>query len=62
MQGLPGIPGRDGERGPPGPILSSDNGLNEEEIRNICAAVVEGISEKRNPEMEIVNEISFQNN
>lgn len=46
-QGLPGIPGRDGERGlpgPPGPILSSgsDHGLNEEEIRNICAGVLAG--------------------
>lgn len=44
---MPGLPGRDGERGPigpAGPVLSvgNDNGLNEEEIRNICAAVVAG--------------------
>lgn len=44
--GLPGLPGADGERGPmgpPGPILSgdNDNGLNEDDIRNICAVVVE---------------------
>ena len=47
-QGLPGLPGADGERGPmgpPGPILSgdNDNGLNEDDIRNICAVVVEGL-------------------
>lgn len=44
---MPGLPGRDGERGPvglPGPTLSvgNDVGLDEEEIRNICAAVVAG--------------------
>ncbi|KAG4079601.1 hypothetical protein HA402_001789 [Bradysia odoriphaga] len=43
--GLPGLPGRDGERGPigpPGPVLSdgNGNGLNEDDIRNICAVVV----------------------
>ena len=48
LQGLPGIPGRDGERGlpgAPGPILRSenDNGPNDDEIRNICAAIVAGI-------------------
>lgn len=47
-QGLPGLPGADGERGPmgpPGPILSgdNDNGLNEDDIRNICAVVVAGL-------------------
>lgn len=44
---MPGLTGRDGERGPigpPGPIVSSgtDNGLNEDAIRNICAVVVAG--------------------
>lgn len=50
------MPGRDGERGPPGqpgvagPMMSigNDIGLDEEEIRNICAGVVAGDVIKNN--------------